>query len=115
MPYSFRIDYVDDPGGDGEFYRLCVSGEDTALAILDVPRDAPPHEILAAAGRAVAPPTLTPLQQQIAAQLLADPPLGRQAIADALQVSRSAVDQVARLVQGPAQRGRPRKAPQAHD
>ena len=106
--HKIEIAWVSDPEGDGEFYRLCVSGSDTYLAILDVPADAPLHEILRAAAEATTPPALTPLQQEIAGRLAQGE--ARKAIADTLPCSLSAVDQVARLVQGPARPGRPRKA-----
>lgn len=54
-------------------------------------------------------PELTPLQQAIAGAL--DEGHARQEIADALGCSLSAVDQVARRLQGPARRGRRKRTP----
>lgn len=111
---AIRLAYVTDPD-DGEGWRYYVSGAETGCGALgnpeSLPDGAPLHEILRAAAEEMTPPALTPLQQQIADYLTADPPPSRQAIADTLQCSLSAVDQVARRVLGPGKQGRPRRAP----
>lgn len=101
----YEVHYLDDGADSG--WRVVETGADTGVwPLWHLPREADLGALLAAVRDAIAPP-LTAQQQEIAGLLAADTP--RQAIADALRVGLSTVDRVARLVQGPAQRGRPRR------
>lgn len=110
MPREIRIYWLDD--GEDTGWRLLMTGSDTYSAHLGpadvLPEDAPLHGVLRAAAEATEPAALTPLQQEIAGRLAQGE--ARKVIAETLPCSLSAVDQVARRVQGAGRPGRPRKA-----
>jgi len=107
MSLKIEIGWVSDPEGDGEFYRLCVSGDDTYLAILDCPEDAPLPEILRAACAALG--VQRPMDRnEVIARMLRQG-LRHADIAAVVELSESQITRIARDLDLGRGRGRPPK------
>ena len=108
MSLKIEIGWVSDPEGDGEFYRLCVSGDDTHLAILDCPEDASLAEILRAACAALG--VQRPMDRDEVIVRMVRQGLRQKDIAAVVELSESQVQRISyRLGLGREERGRPPK------
>lgn len=106
LPLKIEIAWVSDPEGDGEFYRLCVSGADTFLACLPLPVDAPLSTILAAALGAVSPTIERARREDMIARMLRQG-LRHEDIAAVCETSKSTVERTAYRLGLARGRGRP--------